>query len=203
MEEMNVGNDNTNARQTTDPTEGNAMQNQPQGEAVGTLAGNAGKTEGQTGAPDAYDFTGSLPEGAELDEAIAREFGEVCRGMNLTNDQANELAKYGYGYAQNVVNAVEAARQDAIAKMGEETKKALGAEFGSTMGLVGQAVEKLEREFPDIRQALNETGAGNNLTVIKVLAKVGTLLREDPGVDGAPGGGRTDNMYSNTDWSKI
>lgn len=43
-----------------------------------------------------YDFTGSLPEGYELDENTSNAFGDICRGMNLNNDQANQLAAYGF-----------------------------------------------------------------------------------------------------------
>ena len=174
-----------------------------------TLAGGAGEpgtqaestTEPQ-GAPESYDFTSSLPEGGELDKEIATSFGELCRGMNLTNEQANQMASYGYQYAETIRNAMEEERVNEVKAWGDTARKELGADFDKTVALCGTGVEHISRTIPNIRQVLNETGAGNRIEIIKVFATLGKLLKEDGGVGGNGVGGTNDNPYPNTNFDK-
>lgn len=182
-------------QQTTPQDDG---QQATQQNTQGTIAGGAGQ-----GVPETYDFKGSLPEGAELDETVAKEFGDLCKNMNLTNAQANDLAKYGYGYAQNIAQAVQDAHVKEMEQWGVDAKKELGANFDATVKLVGTAVEALEKTIPGIRQVLNETGAGNRLEVIQALAQFGKLVQEDHGTEGKTTAGKTDNMYPNTNWDNL
>lgn len=174
-----------------------------------TLAGGAGETGTQTepatepqGAPESYDFTSSLPEGGELDEEIATSFGELCRGMNLTNEQANQMASYGYQYAETIRNAMEEERVNEVKAWGDTARKELGADFDKTVALCGTGVEHISRTIPNIRQVLNETGAGNRIEIIKVFATLGKLLKEDGGVGGNGVGAAIDNPYPNTNFDK-
>lgn len=174
-----------------------------------TLAGGAGEPGTQTepatepqGAPENYDFTSSLPEGGELDEKIATSFGELCRGMNLTNEQANQMASYGYQYAETIRNAIEEERVNEVKAWGDTARKELGADFDKTVALCGTGVEHISRTIPNIRQVLNETGAGNRIEIIKVFATLGKLLKEDGGVGGNSVGGVNDNPYPNTNFDK-
>lgn len=201
MAEEMTENSNTDT-QTTETQADNAKDTSTtQNPEPGTIAGAAGETK--PGAPESYDFKSSLPEGAELDETTAKEFGDICRGMKLTNDQANELAKYGYNYAQNIAQAMEDARTQQVEQWGEAAKKELGTSFDSTVSLCGQGIEAIEKEVPGIRQALNETGAGNRIEVIRALAMLGKMVQEDRGPGGTPSVGKTDNMYPNTDWNNL
>lgn len=174
-----------------------------------TLAGGAGETGTQTesatepqGAPESYDFTSSLPEGGELDKEIATSFGELCRGMNLTNEQANQMASYGYQYAETIRNAMEEERVNEVKAWGDTARKELGADFDKTVALCGTGVEHISRTIPNIRQVLNETGAGNRIEIIKVFATLGKLLKEDGGVGGNGVGAAIDNPYPNTNFDK-
>lgn len=174
-----------------------------------TLAGGAGEPGTQTepatepqGAPESYDFTSSLPEGGELDEEIATSFGELCRGMNLTNEQANQMASYGYQYAETIRNAIEEERVNEVKAWGDTARKELGADFDKTVALCGTGVEHISRTIPNIRQVLNETGAGNRIEIIKVFATLGKLLKEDGGVGGSGVGATNDNPYPNTNFDK-
>ena len=187
----------TQVATTTEPTE------------PSTLAGGAGEPGTQTepatesqGAPENYDFTSSLPEGGELDEEIATSFGELCRGMNLTNEQANQMASYGYQYAETIRNAIEEERVNEVKAWGDTARKELGADFDKTVALWGTGVEHISRTIPNIRQVLNETGAGNRIEIIKVFATLGKLLKEDGGVGGNGVGGANDNPYPNTNFDK-
>lgn len=203
----NTGNNNTGTQDNQDNLNNQNQQNnesEPKGgsggEPSGTIAG--GEPKPDTGAPGAYDFTGSLPEGAELDEETAKSFGEICRGMNLTNEQANNLAKYGYEYAGKIQEAAAAARDAEVASWGEATKKALGSKFDETVSYCGAGVEAMEKLYPGLRDALNETGAGNRLEIVQAFAELGKRLGEDRGTQAASGTG-TDNFYKNTDWNNL
>lgn len=152
-----------------------------------------------------------MPEGYELSADEQGRFVDVIKGMNLSNDQARALAKYGTEYASRVVQGVEQLRAQEIAKWGDEAKTALGADLGKVQGLCDTACRKLEAMYPglNVREALEITGAGNQIAIVRAFAKLGELLGEDPGMtaqNGAQGlnaaQGIAANMYPKTDWSR-
>lgn len=159
-----------------------------------------------------YDFAGvEMPEGYELSADEQGRFVDVIKGMNLSNDQARALAKYGTEYASRVVQGVEQLRAQEIAKWGDDAKTALGADLGKVQGLCDTACRKLEAMYPglNVREALEVTGAGNQIAIVRAFAKLGELLGEDPGLaaqNGAQGlnaaQGVAANMYPKTDWSR-
>lgn len=214
-----TGNDNTNSQvATADTRAGNmpAGSTEPRhteysqadaGKAenttnTGTLAGGSGTTP-QAGAPEAYDFSQSLPDGATLDETVSKEFGDICRGMNLTNEQANQMAQYGYQFANKVMEQNEAQRAETIKSWGDDARRQLGNAFDSTMAECGAGVQFMERSVPNIRQILNETGAGNRIEFIRVFSALGRAISEDHGTTAGSGShAKNDNPYPNTDFSK-
>lgn len=197
-------------QQQTEPTTTNATNNTS---ASGTIAGNGSNGQGtqQPGTVN-YDFAGvEMPEGYELSADEQGRFVDVIKGMNLSNDQARALAKYGTEYASRVVQGVEQLRAQEIAKWGDEAKTALGADLGKVQGLCDTACRKLEAMYPglNVREALEVTGAGNQIAIVRAFAKLGELLGEDPGLaaqNGAQGlnaaQGVAANMYPKTDWSR-
>ncbi len=197
-------------QQQTEPTTTNATNNTS---ASGTIAGNGSNGQGtqQPGTVN-YDFAGvEMPEGYELSADEQGRFVDVIKGMNLSNDQARALAKYGTEYASRVVQGVEQLRAQEIAKWGDDAKTALGADLGKVQGLCDTACRKLEAMYPglNVREALEVTGAGNQIAIVRAFAKLGELLGEDPGLaaqNGAQGlnaaQGVAANMYPKTDWSR-
>lgn len=172
-------------------------------EPTGTLAGSAGEQKEETPtAPEAYDFTQSLPEGMELDQQAASEFSDIARGMNLTNDQANQLAKYGMSYAQNMAKAMEQQQIEEQQAWADETKKALGAKYNEEISYVGTALNKLEPLVPGLRQALNIGGIGNRVEIVKALAAVGRMVAEDSGhaATDTSAGASHSSRYPNTNF---
>lgn len=217
-----TGNDNTNSQVATAETRGTDVQagtantgysetgqgdtgteaNTGNDTQTGTLAGGSGTTP-QAGAPEAYDFSQSLPDGATLDETVSREFGDICRGMHLTNEQANQMAQYGYQFANKVMEQSEAQRAETIKSWGEDARRQLGNAFDSTMAECGAGVQFMERSVPNIRQILNETGAGNRIEFIRVFSALGRAISEDHGTTAGSGShAKNDNPYPNTDFSK-
>lgn len=217
-----TGNDNTNSQVATAEPRGTDVQagtantgysetgqgdtgqeaNTANDTQTGTLAGGSGNTP-QEGAPEAYDFSQSLPNGATLDETVSKEFGDICRGMNLTNEQANQMAQYGYQFANRVIEQKEAQRAETIKSWGDDARRQLGNTFDSTMAECGAGVQFIERSVPNIRQILNETGAGNRIEFIRVFSALGRAISEDHGTTAGSGShAKNDNPYPNTDFSK-
>ena len=182
-EEMNAVNDSTNAPQpATEPA------NIPADAAETMLGGNGTATQQsepqQTQeAPNevVYDFKESIPEGVELDEALTKDYTELAKSMNMTNEQANKMAQFGFKYAEQVANAVHEQRSAEVKAWGESAKAEMGANFEKVMSTAGAGIEAVERVVPGIRQALNVTGAGNRIEVIKAFEMLGQLVMADPG----------------------
>lgn len=171
-----VANDNTNVQ--TGATE---QQTPETNQAPETMLGGNTQQQAPEGAPETYDFTATIPEGVDMDEAITKEYSDIARSMNLTNEQANQVAAFGIKYAQQAVDAVRNQYNAEVAKWGEEAKQAMGAEFTQVMATAGAGLEAVEKVVPNIRQALNETGAGNRIEIIRAMEMLGKLVQADPG----------------------
>lgn len=170
-----VVNDNTNVQ--TGATEQQTTETNQTPETM--LGGNT--QQAPEGAPETYDFKGVIPEGVDVDEALIKDFSEIAKGMNLTNEQANQVAAFGFKYGQQVADAVRNQHNAEVAKWGEEAKQAMGAEFTQVMATAGAGIEAVEKVVPNIRQALNETGAGNRIEIIRAMEMLGKLVQADPG----------------------
>lgn len=189
-----VQNPQAQANNNTDPQNPQAQNQQVQNQEPGRLAQQAG-TEPQAqnqepdpqnpqGAPEAYDFTSALPEGETLDEAISQKFGEICKGMNLTNEQANQMAAYGFEYGKGLIQQMNDMREAQYDKWQEETRKELGADFEKTMNEYGAGLQHLEKTSPEIRKLLSETGVGDRIEIVRAISELGRLVSEDGGVGG-------------------
>lgn len=211
--DMNTGIDqqtpqNTPADSQQNPqgaeAQGNQNQQTPQGEnnpSGGTLLSGAGKA---TGAPDTYDFTSSLPDGMELDQDTANSFGELARGMNLTNDQANELAKFGYEWAGKVGEAYQKAQQEEADANAAQAMKELGKDFEPTVARAGVLMNYLERQIPGIRDSFAGSAVFSSLPMLKAFALLGDLISEDGGIKtNTAAATKEDNPYPNTDWESL
>lgn len=155
-----------------------------------------------------YDLKGSIPEGWEFSEEEANKFVGVIKDMKLSNEQANAIAKYGFEYASSIKAAYEKELDEMVAGWGTTAKTELGADFDATIAKAGSALEAVEKVIPNVRQALNETGAGNRVELIRALAYFGERIAGDPGKAANVGGAvnKAANEYArypNTDWSKL
>lgn len=205
-----VQNPQAQANNNTDPQSPQAQNQQVQNQDPGRLAQQAG-TEPQAqnqkpdpqnpqGAPEAYDFTSALPEGETLDEAISQKFGEICKGMNLTNEQANQMAAYGFEYGKGLIQQMNDMREAQYDKWQEETRKELGADFEKTMNEYGAGLQHLEKTSPGIRKLLSETGVGDRIEIVRAISEMGRLVSEDGGVSGGNAKGGKTPMYPNTNF---
>lgn len=193
-ENVNAVNDNTNAPQPSEAA------TQPEQQTMLGGNGTAAPTEEAVPVvPEAYDFKASIPEGVEVDEALTKDFSEVARSMNLTNEQANTMAQFGFKYGEQIANAVREQYSAEVSKWGEAAKAEMGANFEKVMSTAGAGIEAVEKVVPGIRQALNETGAGNRIEVIKAFEMLGQLVQADPGKM-VNAGGTVDQPKGATTW---
>ena len=177
-EEVAAVNDNTNAPQPEVATPADPAE---------TMLGGNGTTAEQTPqeapaeVPETYDFKATIPEGMDMDEAITKEYSEIAKSMNLTNEQANKMAAYGIKYGQQIADAVRSQYNAEVKAWGEQAKAEMGADIERTMSTAGAGIEAVEKVVPGIRKALNETGAGNRIEVIRAFEMLGQLVQADPG----------------------
>lgn len=169
--------------ETAGPSDSEGKEAGSQVEASKETAGATGKSEtllGKTpeGAKE-IDFKSIVPEGMEYDEARAEAFASIAREAGLTNEQIGSMAAYGMKYAQELATAVNEAYLKRIDDWGEEAKKELGQNCDEVLTVAGKGIEALEKKIPNLRQALNETGAGNRIEIIQALKLVGELTSED------------------------
>ena len=157
--------------------------------------------------PVTYDFSGvQMPEGYTLSEEESKQFVDVIKDMGLNNEQAGALVKYGTEYGKRLVDAVVKEHDDMIKEWGEKAKTELGADLQKHLSYAAVARDK----FPGLKEALDESGAGNRVEVIKAMAKLGEYLSSDPGMVPNAGTQRTNvdpmndakTLYPNTDFSK-
>ena len=175
-------------------------RNSPDGAKPGTiLGGKPGESAG--GVPEAYDFKSVVPEGMQYDEKSSAAFGAVAKEMNLTQEQAGKLAAFGMNYMSDGLQAATAQRMAEQVSWGEQTKKELGPEYDAIVSKAGSGIEALERKIPGIRQALNDTGAGNRIEFVRAFAALGELTSED-NFRGFGEAFQNDEIYGNTDFSK-
>ena len=187
---------------TSDLTENNAggESGKPEGN---TILGGDGKNDPAkpAGVPEAYDFKGVVPEGMDYDEASAAAFGEVAKKAGLSQEQASAIAAYGIQYMQQGVDAALKAVYDTQAAWADEARTQLGGEFDATVAKAAAARDALSAKVPGFTAMLNETGAGNRVEMIRLMAAIGDLIGEDGG-DRNSSGGMKKSIYPNTDFKK-
>lgn len=186
------------------------------GDSGGTILGDLGKDTNQTPAqsqetkvetiPETYDFSAIVPEGVSLDEQALNQYTELAKSAGLSQEMASKLGAFGINLQQQAFQAAQQERVETIKAFGEQAKQTLGSEFEPTVNLAAKGLEVLERQIPELRQALNETGAGNHVAVIRAMSLIGKMVAENNGAGlggvGAGGGDVYSSMYPNTNFDK-
>lgn len=199
-----------NVQQNTPPTPSVNTNDDNQG-AAPTTTGEGAQQAKQPNPPGSinYNFEGvQMPEGIVLNPEETAKFIDVIKDMGLNNEQASAIVKYGGELLDRTAEQIFENHAQEIKGWREETEKALGADLQKTVGLCDVACRKLN--IPGLREALDETGAGNKLAIVKAFSRIGELLSEDPGkaanVGGAASGAGNNDvfaaMFPNTDFSK-
>lgn len=151
--------------------------------------------------PDAYDFKSIVPEGMAYDERSAAAFGDVAKKAGLSQEQATMVASYGMQYMQKGVNAAVQAIHETQEGWAQEARDTLGGQFDAVVAKAAAGRDALAVKVPGLTQMLNETGAGNRVEMIRLMAAVGELIGEDGGLRGTQAGAEK-SIYPNTDFKK-
>lgn len=146
-----------------------------------------GKPEAKVeGAPEKYEL--KLPDGVILDEAAFKAVEPTLRKLNLTNDQANELATAyaAFQTAQVKAQADAALRQvDGWVSAVSADKEIGGPGKPQDLPAVKDAQAALARfGSPALSAFLDASGIGSHPEIIRAFAKIGALTREGQFHDG-------------------
>jgi hypothetical protein len=163
--------------------------------------GGQEKSDPPAGVPEAYDFKGVVPEGMDYDEKSAAAFGEIAKKAGLSQEQASTIAAYGMQYMQQGVDAAVQAIRETQEGWAQEARTQLGGQFDATVAKAAAARNALAEKIPGLTAMLNETGAGNRIEMIRLMAAFGDLIGEDGG-DRSGGAGVEKSIYPNTDFKK-
>lgn len=132
-------------------------------------------------APDKYDF--KVSEGQQLDVAAVKEFEQIARDLNLTNEQAQKLVDlYGAKIMPQMIKQQAEQWQQQIDSWVKTVND--DQQLGSVES-INHAQKALEKfGSPDLKQYLNDTGLGNHPELIRVFANIGQAMAEDSMVTG-------------------
>lgn len=134
----------------------------------------------------------TMPEGVQVDQALVDALGPDFKELGLTNKQAQKLAdkfisiqtdrakKLGDDWATRVSGWADEAKAD---------KDIGGDKWDGTVKSATRAVNALGT--PALKEYLEATGGGNHPELIRFMAKVGAMIKEDnPAAGGAGGDGK-------------
>ncbi len=133
--------------------------------------------------PETYEFT--MPEGVEMDAALAEAATPVFKDMGIDQAGADKLTGMFASWQNNQVNDAAKAfgeQLDSWAKELKSDKDFGGDDYEENSGIADLAVEKLGSQ--ELRDFLQASGGCNHPAVVKFMWAVGKLVSED-----TPGGG--------------
>ena len=156
----------------TDPTKGGTFL------AEGTPEGEQKPAEA-TGAPEAYESF-KVPEGVKLDEALMGEFSAAFKGMNLSQDGAQQVVDMGVKlqqkWAADQTAQLTALRSD-WANQVKTDKEIGGDKLPQNLAVAEKALGKFGS--PELSSLLKGTGLANHPEVIRLFLKVGQTIADD------------------------
>lgn len=177
------GDTSTTQNQSPEPPKGD----KPEGDK--TLINKDAKETKPEGAPEKYEaFT--VPDGFELDEAVATEAGTLFKKFNLPQAAAQELVDFYVAKTQAAADAPFKLWQDTQDQWVDTVKK--DPEIGSVDGLKPAVKERISRAIDSLgpelaagfREAMDFTGAGNNPAFIKAFNAMAQRMVEGKHVNG-------------------
>lgn len=140
-------------------------------------------------APEAYNLTVTTKDAegneaaVEIDKVLLDEATPILKGLNLTNDQANQLAPLAVKVQERMLSQQAddfTAIKASWAKEAKADSEIGGAKWAETEALAARGLDTLG--FPQgspFRKLLDESGLGNNPDMIRAWRRVGEKLGED------------------------
>jgi|GEM_PF-1132187 len=152
--------------------------------------------EGDDKAADALDvvpedgkYTLTMPEGVAVDQELVDALGADFKDLGLTPRQAQKLAdkfidvqtKRGTAAGEKWAGTVQG-----WADTAKKDKEIGGDKWDGTVSSAQRALSKLGTT--ELKDYLNASGGGNHPELIRIFAKVGSMIQEDNPPSGGAGG---------------
>lgn len=142
--------------------------------------------------PEDGKYSLTMPDGVELDQELLDAVGGDFKELGLTNKQAQALADKFIKVQQDRTEKQMKGWGETVEKWASDAKSDKemgGVNWDATSKNARRAVEKLGT--PELGDYLNASGGGNHPELIRFMAKVGAMIKEDnPASGGAEGAGR-------------
>ncbi|ARW16407.1 hypothetical protein [Komagataeibacter europaeus] len=127
--------------------------------------------------PEKYEFT--PPEGFSVDEKAMGDYEAAAREAGLTQEQFSAITQHGLQFVQQQLEQAGQAQHEQAMKWRQEVLSDRTLSDGT--GLNPEAKAAADRVIQsyggkDLVQALAETGAGNNPTVIRAFVQIGKAM---------------------------
>lgn len=152
----------------------------------------AGDDDPASKVPEDGKYSLTMPEGVTVDQELLDALGPEFKDLGLTNAQAQKLADKFIASQQARAEKQGEAWSNTISKWADDAKadKEIGGDkWGTTVSDAQRAVKTLGGE--GLREYLNASGGGNHPELIRFMAKVGAMLKEDsPATGGGEGSGK-------------
>jgi hypothetical protein len=149
-----------------------------------------------------------MPEGVTVDAKALESFSPVLKGLNLSQDQAQQLVTayatqmqtQATDFAKQLQDPVFATQQaglmlnghrDAWATAVKADTEIGGANFDANVQTAQRAVARFGT--PELKALLETTGLGNHPALVKMFVAVGKQIREDNPTYGTGGTARKSN----------
>lgn len=153
--------------------------------------------------PEDGKYNLTMPEGIELDTSLLDGISPTLKELNLSHGNAQALVDKFIETQKSKAEAQTKAWGETVAGWQETAKKDPeigGAKWDDTVRASTSAVRRFGT--PALTEYLEASGAGNHPEIIRLMAKVGSMIAEDsPAISENPGGkGADDNsarMYPN------
>jgi hypothetical protein len=151
------------------------------------LNDDATKAAKPEGAPESYEAF-KVPEGFELDEAVAKEVGDLFKGLNLPQDAAQKLVDFYTAKTQESAEAPFKLWRETQDRWVSEIKAdpEIGGKLDQVKATVAKAIDGLgdAKLATDFREAMDYTGAGNNPAFIRAFYRLAQKVVEPGHVAG-------------------
>tara|TARA_R110000803_G_C11989469_1_gene321874 strand:+ start:20165 stop:20869 length:705 start_codon:yes stop_codon:yes gene_type:complete len=135
-------------------------------------------------APEKYESY-EVPEGFAMGEETLSQFNELAKGMNLSQDQAQQLVnvatKQNESFRDEQDNAWNDVRDNWVADI-KADKEFGGDNFTETVERAKRARDKFGSDA--LKEFLNETGFGDNNELVKCFARIDKETSEGGIIEG-------------------
>ncbi len=163
--------------ETQPPAGGTATEGAaPNGEGA-PEGGEQEKPPEKPAVPEKYEFM--PPEGFSVDEKAMGDYEAAAREAGLTQEQFSAITQHGLQFVQQQLEQAGQAQHEQAMKWRQEVLSDRTLSDGN--GLNPEAKAAADRVIQsyggkDLVQALAETGAGNNPTVIRAFVQIGKAM---------------------------